>query len=41
MFQYRPLFHAHSYPEIARRPTKEEFEHAVNLAKGLGLQEGL
>jgi len=41
MPQYRPLFRAHEYPELDRRPTPEEFRGAIELAKALGLHRGL
>jgi len=39
MAQYRPagLVHGGDYPEIARRPSREEFVHAVEMAHELGL----
>jgi len=40
MFQYRPLYQASKFPEIARRPTREEFEEVCRYAKGLGLRRG-
>ena len=40
MFQYRPLYRASQFPEIARRPTREEFEEVCRYAKGLGLRRG-
>lgn len=40
MSQYRPLFQALSYLEIARRPLKEELMHAVTLARSFGLHRG-
>jgi len=40
MGQYRPdgLVRGGEYPEIARRPTREEFVRAVELALELGLR---
>jgi putative pyruvate formate lyase activating enzyme len=37
MAQYNPVYKAYDYPKISRRITKEEYENAVNKAKGLGL----
>lgn len=37
MSQYRPLYKAHQYPEIARRITRAEYDEAVTHAKALGL----
>ena len=37
MSQYRPMFKAFEYPEIARRITREEYEEAVDYAKELGM----
>jgi putative pyruvate formate lyase activating enzyme len=37
MSQYRPTYKAHNYPEIDRRPTAEELEEAVDLAREAGL----
>jgi len=37
MSQYRPMYKAFDYPEIARRITREEYEEAVEWAKELGL----
>jgi putative pyruvate formate lyase activating enzyme len=37
MSQYRPVYKAHEYPEIARRITREEYEDAVGWARTLGL----
>ena len=39
MVQYRPLFKAYDYPDIARRITREEYRKAVNRAKELGLTD--
>ena len=38
MAQYRPCHHAHAYPLLARRPTKAEFEEALQLARAAGLR---
>ncbi len=37
MAQYRPMYKAHKYPEVNRRPTLEELQEAVNLAHEAGL----
>jgi putative pyruvate formate lyase activating enzyme len=37
MSQYRPMYKAFDYPEIARRLKKEEYEQAVKWAKEVGL----
>jgi putative pyruvate formate lyase activating enzyme len=37
MAQYTPYWKAEKYPELNRKITKEEFKHAVNLAKKFGL----
>jgi len=37
MFQYRPEYRALEYQELARRPTREELEEVVRLARQLGL----
>lgn len=37
MDQYRPLYHAHQYPELNRRITRQEFQEVVELARSLGL----
>lgn len=37
MGQYYPAYQAHKYPEIARRPTRQELAEAKALAKELGL----
>ena len=37
MDQYRPCYRAHEYPALARRPTREEFEEALRLAREAGL----
>jgi putative pyruvate formate lyase activating enzyme len=37
MSQYRPTYKAQSYPEIDRRPTAEELQEAVDLAREAGL----
>lgn len=37
MSQYRPMYKASEYPEISRRITREEYESAVQYARGLGL----
>lgn len=40
MSQYHPYYHAHRYPEIARRITKEEYEDAIACLKKYGLENG-
>ncbi len=37
MDQYRPCYRAHEYPPLARRPTRAEFEEALQLARAAGL----
>ena len=37
MSQYRPMYRAFDYPEIARRITHKEYEEVVTLARELGL----
>ncbi|MCS7124109.1 MAG: radical SAM protein [Candidatus Bathyarchaeota archaeon] len=37
MFQYRPEWRAYEIPELRRRLTRDEMEHAVRLAKEVGL----
>jgi putative pyruvate formate lyase activating enzyme len=37
MSQYRPMYKAHKYPEIARRLNKEEYQAAIKWAKEAGL----
>jgi putative pyruvate formate lyase activating enzyme len=37
MSQYRPTYKAQEYPEIDRRPTAEELQEAVDLAREAGL----
>ncbi|GAB4372978.1 MAG: radical SAM protein [Calditrichia bacterium] len=37
MSQYRPMFKAYHYPEIARRITRQEYEEAVQWAREAGL----
>ncbi|MEK6718311.1 MAG: radical SAM protein [candidate division NC10 bacterium] len=37
MDQYRPCYRAHEYPSLTRRPTREEFEEALRLAREAGL----
>ncbi len=37
MAQYRPCYRAHEYPLLARRPTREELEGALRLARAAGL----
>ena len=38
MAQYRPCFHAHEFPQIARRPTDEEYLAVLRHARKLGLR---
>jgi len=38
MSQYRPMYRAHNYPEIARRLIRREYEDAVRWAREAGLQ---
>lgn len=40
MDQYRPCYHAGSYPELRRRLTVAEYEGAVRIARSLGLHRG-
>jgi putative pyruvate formate lyase activating enzyme len=37
MSQYRPVYKAFDYPEIARRLTREEYDEAVGWAREAGL----
>ena len=37
MSQYRPMYRAHDYPDIARRLTREEYAEAVAWARRAGL----
>ena len=37
MAQYRPCYRAHEHPSLARRPTREELESALQLARAAGL----
>lgn len=37
MSQYRPMYKAHKYPDIARGITYKEYDEAIKLAKKLGL----
>ncbi len=37
MSQYRPMYRAHEYPEIARRLSREEYRQAVQWARDAGL----
>jgi len=37
MSQYRPLYRAHDYPEIARGITTKEYRDAVRWAREAGL----
>jgi len=38
MDQYRPLYHAHQYPELNRRITSAEYQEVIAFAKALGLK---
>ncbi|HSB69478.1 MAG TPA: radical SAM protein [Candidatus Methylomirabilis sp.] len=38
MAQYRPCYRAHEYPSLARRPTRAEFQAALQLARAAGLR---
>jgi len=38
MAQYRPCYRAHEHPSLARRPTRDELESALHLARAAGLQ---
>ncbi len=40
MFQYRPLYKAREFPEIARRPSLEEYKEVCCYARKLGLRRG-
>lgn len=40
MDQYRPCGNADLYPEINRRPTREEFREVIKIAMSLGLHRG-
>ncbi|RLA83562.1 MAG: radical SAM protein [Deltaproteobacteria bacterium] len=40
MDQYRPLYKAYDFPEIARRITPTEYLEAINIARNLGLYRG-
>ncbi len=41
MSQYRPAGRAHQYEELSRKPSREEFDRAITLAKRYGLTRGL
>ncbi len=41
MFQYRPEYRAHRYPEISRRLTYAEMERAVELVREFGFRNAL
>jgi putative pyruvate formate lyase activating enzyme len=41
MAQYRPAGRARQYPELNRRPTRQEYMRATAVAKQLGLTRGL
>lgn len=38
MAQYRPCYHAHTYPELNRTITRREYSHAQHWAQELGLR---
>ncbi len=38
MAQFRPCYRASDYPELSRPITQEEFQEAVRLARGAGLE---
>ena len=40
MSQYRPQGEAYKYPELNRRPTLDEFNKVIDIAKRLGLTRG-
>jgi len=40
MDQYRPLFRAHEFKEIARRPASYEYAEVVSYAESIGLRRG-
>ncbi|MBI4667082.1 MAG: HEPN domain-containing protein [Nitrospinae bacterium] len=40
MDQYRPLYKAFRYPQIARPITRDEYESAISIAKQVGLSRG-
>ncbi len=40
MFQYRPLHQAYRFPEIHRRPTRQEYEEVCRYAMAQGLRRG-
>ncbi|MBS7623335.1 radical SAM protein [Candidatus Bathyarchaeota archaeon] len=40
MDQYRPIYRAYDYKELARPPTFREYKAVVDMAKELGLQRG-
>ncbi len=40
MDQYRPLFRAHEFKEIARKPTYSEYMEVVSYAESIGLRRG-
>ena len=37
MSQYRPMYRAHEFPDIARRVTRQEYQQAVDAAQDAGL----
>ncbi len=40
MDQYRPVYRAGAYTELSRRPTRDEWEDAVRLARQCGIHRG-
>jgi len=40
MAQYRPMYRAYEYPMLSRAITKEEYQQAIEIAKGVGLSRG-
>jgi len=40
MDQYRPMYKAHEYEKLRRRPNFEEYKEVVEIAKKLGLERG-
>ena len=40
MDQYRPEFNAWKYKELSRKPTRDEYRAAVELAERYGLNRG-
>ncbi len=40
MDQYRPMYRAGDYPELSRRPTRDELNEAVHMASRYGVHRG-